>query len=113
MNTERLEINGELILVTPGWEALPIGTNGCEVYFLGEDAILVLGIDEYLTFGANQQRITRVFSAVAVSPDPVDANHDTLIFDRTRLKQRAPLRSACSRPVGHKNEQVVAVLLIP
>ena len=54
MNTERLEINGELILIAPGWEALPIGTNGCEVYFLGEDAILVLGIDEHLTFGIDQ-----------------------------------------------------------
>ena len=54
VNTERLEIDGELILVTPGWESLPIGTNGCEVYFLGGDAVLFLGIDEHLTFGANQ-----------------------------------------------------------
>ena len=54
VNTERLEIDGELILVTPGWEALPIGTNGCEVYLLGEDAVLVSGIYEHLTLGADQ-----------------------------------------------------------
>ena len=54
VNTERLEIDGELILVTPGRESLPIGTNGCEVYFLQEDAILVLGIYEHLTFGIDQ-----------------------------------------------------------
>ena len=35
-------------------DALPIGTNGCEVYFLGEDAILVLGINKHLTFGIDQ-----------------------------------------------------------
>ena len=52
MNTED-EINGELILVTPGGKALP-GHERMRGLFLGEDAILVLGINKHLTFRIDQ-----------------------------------------------------------